>query len=65
MDQTYFTVIDLMERWRKESKKTVYRLIQRYRSILKPVKIGRELLIEIENVKKFEEQMRVIKENEI
>ena len=48
-----------MTRWRKASKKPVYTIIHRYTEILKPIKIGRRILIDQENVEKFENDMRI------
>lgn len=53
---------DLKKRWRKKSRKTVRQMVHRYETILKPMRIGREILIAPENVKKFEEQMRIYQE---
>ena len=50
---------ELMTRWRKASKKPVYTIIHRYTEILKPIKIGRRILIDQENVEKFENDMRI------
>ena len=55
------TVEDLQKRWKKDCKKSVYRLLKRYAKILIPFKIGRELFIKSENVEKFEQQMRIVK----
>lgn len=57
------TVKELQERWRKDSTKTIYRIINRYKKILKPMKIGRSILIDIENIEKFESQMRTVKDD--
>lgn len=54
---------ELMARWKKGNIKTIYRLIKRYAHILKPVKIGRSLLIDIENIEQFEQEMRVKNED--
>lgn len=56
----FVNTADLKKRWRKKDIKTVRRIIARYQEILKPVKIGRILLLEIENVRAFEDGMRVI-----
>ena len=54
------TTADLQKRWRKASSKTIYRYARRYAEILQPVKMGRNWLFELENVRKFEKQMREI-----
>jgi len=56
------TTKELGKRWKKESLKTVRNIIKRYEGILKPIKVGREILVEPENVRRFEEGRRVYKE---
>lgn len=56
------TVTDLVARWGM-SQKTVYRIAAQYLGILDPVKIGRAYRFEPDNVRKFEEQMRMVKED--
>lgn len=60
-DCDYFTAADLQKRWRKKNIKTIYRYVKSYNDILKPIKMGRDLLFSVDNVEKFEKQMRVIK----
>lgn len=56
------TIEDLMARW-SMSQKTIYRITAQYREILDPKKIGREFRFEPENVKTFEDQMRMVRED--
>jgi len=53
------TVTQLSKRWAKEPQ-TIWRIAKRYKAILQPVKIGRSLLFDPENVKKFEESKRMV-----
>jgi len=53
------TAEDLRVRFQCDTVETVYVWAKRYREILQPMKIGRKLLFNIENVKKFEEHMKV------
>jgi len=56
------TIEDLTARW-SMSPKTCYRIAAQYKEILDPKKIGREYRFEPENVKRFEEQMRMVTED--
>jgi len=62
LEAVLITVPDLMTRWSK-SRKSIYRLIANYRTILCPVKIGRDYRFEPDKVRLFESQMRVVEED--
>lgn len=60
MDNDLVTVADLQERWRIKWPDTIYRMAKKYRQTLQPIKIGRTMLFNEENIKKFEQERRVI-----
>lgn len=55
----YLTLEELRERWRKDSVRTVRRILARHGDVLRPVKIGGSLLVSDAAVKKYEERMRL------
>jgi hypothetical protein len=56
---SYFTAEELRVRWKRDDAKLIYNMLRRYDRELRTLRIGKRLLIPIENVKKFEERMRV------
>ena len=60
MGPDLLTTEELRQRWKKNNRKTIWRMAKQYNDVLQPMKIGRELLFDPANVKKFEEQMRVV-----
>ncbi len=62
MTEEMLSTEDLRQRWNKKSRKAVQRLIRKYSHILRPMKIGRDLMFYSDNVKKFEEQCRIVRE---
>lgn len=57
--KVYFTVEELRLRWERDDVKLIYKMLRRYGRELRTLRIARRLLIPVENVKKFEERMRV------
>ena len=64
MSDELLTIEDLCKRWNRKSRVSVRRMVKRYRHILHPMKIGRELMFYPENIRRFEEQCIIIKEED-
>ncbi len=55
------TVKQLQKRWGKKDAEAIRHLVRRYNHILQPMRIGKTLYFYTENIKKFEDSMRVKK----
>ena len=64
MNDELITIEDLCQRWHKKSKSSVRKIVHRYTKIIKPMRIGRDLMFYPENIKRFEEQCIIIKEED-
>ena len=51
----------LRKRWGKKNRKAVRKIIHQYLDILKPIKLGKEILIDPKNIKIFELNQRIVK----
>lgn len=64
MAENYITIKQFQERFRLVSYDSALRIVRRYQDILKPIKVGRRILIQIGNLHLFERDMRVFAPDE-